>query len=88
MDIVRVQRWVMSALLLTTAALFAAGLALLSLTVENRGGSRVGLNVIAAIVGVSAMVGVRLINEKSWKSAWLLLGLLPSAVAVYFASGR
>lgn len=88
MDIVRVQRWVMSALLLTTAALFAGGLALLSVTVEDRGGSRIGLNVIAAFVGISAMVGVRLINEKSWKTLWLLLGLLPSAVALYLASGR
>lgn len=85
MDVVRVQRWVASALLLTTMTLFASGLALLSLSVEDRGGSRVGLMVIAAVVGVGAMVGVRVINQKSWLTPWLVLGLLPASVAVYVA---
>lgn len=84
MEIVRVQRWVMSALLLTTAMLFASGLALLSVVVEDRGGARIGLMVIAGIVGVIAMVGVRLINEKAWLTPWLLFGLIPASFAVYF----
>ncbi len=79
----RVQRWVMSALLLTTATLFSGGLALVSLFVEDRGGSRIGLLVIAAVVGLAAMVGVRFLNEKPWLTSWLLLGLLPVAVAGY-----
>jgi len=83
-EIVRVQRWVMSALLLTTATLFASGLALLSVVVEDRGGARIGLMVIAGVVGVIAMVGVRLINEKTWLTPWLLLGLIPASVAAYF----
>ncbi|MGH3333689.1 MAG: hypothetical protein ACRDPJ_20520 [Nocardioidaceae bacterium] len=85
MDVVRVQRWVMSALLLTTMALFASGLALMSLYVENRGGSRVGLMVIAGVVGVGAMVGVRLLNQKSWLTPWLTLGLAPALGAAYVA---
>ncbi len=85
MEVIRVQRWVMSALLLTTAMLFADGLALLSLYVEDRGGSRIGLQVIAGVVGVAAMVGVRLINEKSMLTPWLLFGLIPTSVAASVA---
>jgi hypothetical protein len=85
MDILRVQRWVMSALVLTVATLFASGLAVLSLTVEDRGGSRVGLMALAAVVGLAAIVGVRLINVRAWLTGWLVLGLLPAGVAAYFA---
>jgi len=85
MDVVRVQRWVMSALLMTTAMVFAGGLAVLSLYVEDRGGARIGLMTIAGIVGLVAMVGVRFINEKPWLTPWLMLGLIPASVAAYFA---
>lgn len=85
MDIVRVQRWVMSSLTIVTLFLFAAGLALLGVTVEDRGGSRVGLMVLAGIVGIGAVVGIRLINEKRWLTPWLLLGLLPPLAVAYVA---
>ncbi len=86
MDIVRVQRWVMSSLLLATAFLFAAGLALISLFLrEDRDGGQIGLLVIAGIIGIAAVVGVRFINEKSWLTPWLVVGLLPAAIGAYFA---
>lgn len=85
MDIVRVQRWVMSSLMVVTMFLFAAGLAVLAVTVEDRGGSRVGLLVLAAIVGIGAVVGMRLINDKRWLTPWLLLGLLPPLAVAYVA---
>lgn len=83
MQVERVQRWVMSALLLTTATIFASGLSVLAGTVD-RAGAEPGLLIIAGVVGLLAMAGVRLINEKSVLSPWLLLGLLPAAVGWYF----
>jgi hypothetical protein len=83
MQVERVQKWVMSALLLTTATIFAGGLAFLAGTAD-RAGAKPGLLVIAAVVGLMAMAGVRTINEKTLLSPWLLLGLLPAAVGWYF----
>ena len=87
MQVERVQRWVMSALLLTTATIFAGGLSVLAGTVD-RAGAEPGLLIIAGVVGLLAMAGVRLINEKSVLSPWLLLGLLPAAVGWYFLIAR
>jgi len=87
MQVERVQRWVMSALVLTTATIFAGGLTVLGLTTD-RPGSGPGLLVIAGVVGLMAMAGVRLLNEKSPLSPWLLLGLLPAAVGWYFLIQR
>ena len=73
----------MSALLLTTATIFAGGLSALAGSAD-RAGAKPGLLVIAGVVGLMAMTGVRLINQKSIASPWLLLGLLPSLVGWYF----
>jgi len=81
-EIERVQKWVMSALLLVTSFIFAGGLCFLAGSVD-RPGSQPGLITIAGFVGVIAMAGVRIINAKRILSAWLLVGLLPSAIAVY-----
>ena len=83
MQVERVQRWVMSALLLTVATIFAGGLSVLAGTVV-RAGAEPGLLTIAGVVGLMAMAGVRIINEKPVLSPWLLLGLLPAAVGSYF----
>lgn len=73
----------MSALLLTTATIFASGLSVLAGTVD-RAGAKPGLLIIAGVMGLVAMTGVRLINQKRIVSAWLLVGLLPAAVGWYF----
>ncbi|GAA2152078.1 hypothetical protein GCM10009844_35010 [Nocardioides koreensis] len=83
MQVERVQRWVMSALLLTVATIFAGGLSVLAGSVD-RAGAEPGLLGIAGVVGLMAMAGVRIINEKPVLSPWLLLGLLPAAVGSYF----
>lgn len=80
MEIERVQKWVMTALLLTVAAIFAGGLCVLAGTVEDRGGAKPGLLVIAAMVGLFSMVGARIILDASVASVWLALGLLPAAI--------
>lgn len=84
MEIERVQKWVMTSLLLTVAAIFAGGLCALAGTVEDRGGAKPGLLVIAALVGLFAMVGARVIHGASVASVWLVLGVLPAAIGWYF----
>jgi hypothetical protein len=84
----RVQRWVASALVLTVCTLFATGMAILSGTVD-RSGARPGLLGISCVVGLMAMAGVRVINQKSVLTPWLLLAFLPAAVvgSYYWLSG-
>lgn len=78
MQVERVQRWVMSALLLTVAAIFAGGLVVLAATSPAGSSSRPGLLAVAGATGVLAVAGVRVIHERSPVTAWLLLGLLPA----------
>jgi hypothetical protein len=79
----RVQRWVTSALLLTVATIFASGMSILA-GVADGPGAQPGLLVIAAVVGLAAMSGVRVINQKPVLTPWLVLGLLPAAAGWYF----
>jgi hypothetical protein len=84
----RVQRWVGSALVLTVATLLSTGLAIGSGTADQTG-ARPGLLTISCVVGLVAMVGVRVINQLPLLTPWLLLGLLPAAVvgSYYWMSG-
>ena len=82
MQVERVQKWVLSALLLTTLTIFATGLVLLAAVAEGPGATP-ALLVIAGVVGLMAMVGVRALNEVRWLTPWLLVGLLPAAVGWY-----
>ena len=82
MQVERVQKWVLSALLLTTLTIFATGLVLLAAVAEGPGATP-ALLVIAGVVGLMAMGGVRAINQRSLLTPWLLLGLLPAAVGWY-----
>ena len=85
MEVERVQRWVMSTLLLTVCTLFATGMAILSGTVD-RPGAKPGLLILSGIVGLMAMAGLRALNLKRILTPWLLLGLLPAAiVGSYYA---
>ena len=87
MQIEHVQRWVQTGLLVTTAVIFAGGLALLAGSVADKGGAKPGLLIISAIVGVLAMAGARLIHQRSVLSPVLLLGLVPAAIGWYFVIG-
>ena len=78
------QRWVMSVLAVTTILHLAAGLTLAAVFMdEARQGSRIGLTVIAAVIGMLAIVAGRLVHGKSALSAWLLLGLVPGLVGLW-----
>lgn len=79
MEIERVQRWVMSALRLTVAFIFAGGVALLSATSVHEG-ARPELLTISVIVGLVGITGVRVINTRPLFTPWLVLGALPAFV--------
>jgi hypothetical protein len=84
-SLTNVQRWVMSVLAATTILHLAAGLVLAAVFMdESRPGARIGLIVIAAIIGMLAVATGRLIHDKSPITPWLLLGLVPAAVGLWF----
>ena len=87
MEIERVQKWVMTALMLTTAVIFATGLALLA-GQSDQAGAKPGLLTIAGVVGVIAVAAARVIHQKSVLTPWLALGIIPSAVVGYLVLGR
>jgi hypothetical protein len=80
----KVQRWVMSVLAVTTILHLAAGLVLAAVFMdESRLDARIGLNVLAAVIGVMAAATGRLIHHKNPVSPWLLLGLTPGLVGLW-----
>ncbi len=83
MEVERVQKWVMSTLLMVTALVFAGGLCFLA-GVADSPGAKPGLLIIAGVVGLMATGGVRVINGLRVVHPVLLLGLLPAAVGWYW----
>lgn len=79
MQVERVQRWVMSALVLTTATIFATGISLLSGRSEQAG-AKPGLLSMAVVVELVALAAVRVINQKRVLTVWLALAVLPAAL--------
>lgn len=80
-----VQKWVLSALAFTTIIHLAGGLVIASFYVdESRTDAQIGLNVLAGAFGVIAVAVARAIHQKRFLSPWLLLGLLPGIVGVFF----
>jgi hypothetical protein len=80
-----VQRWVMSALAVTTIGHFAAGLVLAAIFMDDAEQvARVGLVVIAGVVGVMGVAAGFLIHQRSALTPWLVLGLLPLVVGLWF----
>lgn len=79
----RVQKWVMSALAVTTILHLSVGLVIAALYVdEGRTDAAVGLCVLAAGFGVVAVVAGLAIHRKPVASRWLLLGLAPGVVGL------
>ena len=77
MGIGQVQKWVLSVLATTTILHLAAGLVIAAIFLDAaKVDGRVGLNVIAGLIGVGAVAAFRGIHHKSVLSPWLALGLL------------
>lgn len=79
----RVQRWVMSALAVTTIFHLVMGLIIAALFLDDpRPGARVGLCLIAGAFGVIAVAVAMLIHDRLPLTPWLLVGLVPSAIGI------
>lgn len=83
MQVERVQKWVLSTLLTTVLFIFAGGLAVLGQHLPDRNGADVGLVVIAALIGITAILGIRVINARPLLTPWLALGVVPALLGMY-----
>jgi predicted membrane channel-forming protein YqfA (hemolysin III family) len=83
MSLSTVQRWVMSTLALITVAHFAAGL-VLAAVFSDRPDARVGLLVIAGVMGVLGVAAALVIHGRKPVSPWLAAGVLPAVVGAFF----
>jgi hypothetical protein len=83
-SLTNVQRWVMSVLVVTTILHFSAGLAVAAVFVEHdRVDAKIGLNVLAGVTGVVAVLAARAIHGRRLLSPWLALGLVPGLVGAF-----
>lgn len=79
----RTQRRVVAALIVTTVLHLAVGFVIAADHVdEDRLDARIGLSLIASAFMVGGIVATLLVLRRSWRSPWLLLGLLPAAVGI------
>lgn len=90
MKIERVQRWVMSSLLLLVGSMLSLGMVLASLFVieRSRGGAQVGLLIMSSVVTVITILGVRALNQLSLVTPWLVFGLTPVLLGSYVLNTR
>ena len=80
----RVQRWVVSVLLMTTIIHLSIGLVIAAVVIDDsERGAQIGLNVLASAFGVLSIVAAFAIHKRPLVSPWLVLGLLPGAVGVF-----
>lgn len=80
----RVQRWVVSILLFSTVFHLAVGLVVAAVSIDpSVPTSRIGLLVIAGVMGLLAAVAACAIHQRRPQVPWLLLGLAPALVGVY-----
>jgi len=83
MSVGKVQKWVLSALAATTIMHLSAGLVIAAAFLDGAG-KQVAMLLIATAFGVIAMAAALLIHQARLLSPWLLVGLVPAAVGVYF----
>lgn len=86
MHITQVQQWVGTALVFTVGMVPAVSLAWVSTyyDADGRRGDAIGLWVMCGVIGVVTLAGCLAIHRRSFLSPWLLVGLLPAAVAAPF----
>ena len=86
-SVTKVQRWVMSALVVTTIFHLVMGLIIAAIFLDNpRPGAQVGLCLIAGAFGIIAIALAFVIHGKKPLTPWLLVGLIPSAVGVFLVT--
>lgn len=84
MSTLQVQRWVTSVLAFTILLHFAGGVVVAAIfTSADEPSARIGLNVMAGVISVAAIMAVRAIHGRKTVSAWPVLGVVVSAVGMY-----
>jgi hypothetical protein len=85
MNIVTVQRWVASVILIHIGSVPAVTLAVYSIGIaEHDHGRGIGLWLMSGVIGLVTIAGVRLIHQRTPLSLWLLIGLLPTAATAFY----
>ncbi|WP_371402789.1 hypothetical protein OHA10_33475 [Kribbella sp. NBC_00662] len=85
MKIETVQRWVASVILFHVGSVPAITLAVYSIGVaEKEYGRGVGLWLMSGVIGVLTAAGILAIFQRSLKSLWLVVGLLPTVVTGFY----
>jgi hypothetical protein len=80
----RVQKWVLSALVVTTIVHLSVGLVIASAVVDDgRRDAQIGLNVLAAAFGVVGVASALAIHKRPLVSPWLALGVLPGVIGAF-----
>ncbi len=83
-DLVRVQKWVMSVLAVTTILHLSGGMVVAAVLLDDSPDtSRIGLNVIAGIFGAIAVATALAIHGRRILSPWLLVGLVPTLIGLW-----
>lgn len=79
-----VQRWVMSALAVTTILHLSVGISIAAMFLDRpQLSAQIGLNVIAAAFGVVAIAAGFAIHGRRLLTPWLLLGTIPGLVGLW-----
>lgn len=85
----KVQRTVMSVLVVTTVFHLAAGLAIASAHVsDHRLDAQIGLNLVASLSMVLGIGAALAIHRRPIWSPWLLLGLAPGILGMWWVLAR
>jgi hypothetical protein len=84
----KVQRWVLSILVVSTILHLSVGTAAIPVFKDDLSTTgQAVLLAVSACIGLIAVSAGRLIHERSPVSAWTLLGLLPAVLATWFTLG-
>ncbi len=81
-SLTHVQRWIMSVLAVFTIAHLCVGIVIAATMTDQRSG-QIGLSIIAGLFGIAAVVLGQMIHQRDPRNAWLLVGLLPTAVGLF-----
>ncbi|QNE17391.1 hypothetical protein F1D05_04980 [Kribbella qitaiheensis] len=85
MNIETVQRWVFAVILIHIGGSPTLALAAYSPHAEQtKHSTGVGLWIMSGVVGLATAAGVLLIHQRSLVSPWLIVGVLPMAVAAFY----
>ncbi len=87
-SLTRVQQWVMSTLVASLILHLGAGLVIAAAVMgADRQDARIGLVVIAGILGFLAVVAALAIHKAKLPNWWLLLGPVPGLIGAWIVFG-